>query len=195
MKNEDTESATLTSRRSALKTSTLLLGYVMTAGTTAAIMNGCKADRSDGWKPNYMTQDQNDLFAEVAEMIIPATDIPGAKGALVERWADEMLSTYSPEDRAQFIEGMRMFDIYAQEFSAKTFLESNEDERKSVLDRMVAESKKSDEPHIFNIVKEATVAGYCTSEVGAIQLLNYDPVPGPYKGCVDFSTLGATSAL
>jgi len=182
-------------RRSALKTSTLLLGYAMTAGTTAAMLNGCKADTSPTWKPTNMTQEMNDLFAEVAEMIIPATDIPGAKGALVERWADEMLMTYPVEERTMFTEGMGLFDSYAQEANGKSFVESTDEERKVVLDRMVEESKDADGPHIFNIVKEATVAGYCMSEVGATQLLNYDPVPGPYQGCVDFSEIGATSAL
>lgn len=195
MKTQNIESTHKMDRRSALKTSTLLLGYAMTAGTTAAILNGCKADSSPTWLPTNMTQSQNDLFAEIAEMIIPATDIPGAKGALVERWADEMLVTYSPEERSMFVEGMQLFDNYAQEAHGKSFVESSMDERKTVLDRMVTESRKSEEPHIFNIVKEATVAGYCMSEVGATQLLNYDPVPGPYQGCVDFSTIGATSAL
>jgi hypothetical protein len=32
--------------------------------------------------------------------------------------------------------------------------------------------------------KELVVAGYFTSEAGATKVLQYLPVPGPYKGCV-----------
>ena len=50
---------------------------------------------------------------------------------------------------------------------------------------MMAEEWKKNEkdPHIFKEMRDLTVSGYCTSEQGAKQLLKYDPIPGPYKGC------------
>jgi hypothetical protein len=36
----------------------------------------------------------------------------------------------------------------------------------------------------FALLKELTVLGYCTSELGATQGLAYLAVPGEYRGCV-----------
>ncbi len=194
MKNQNKEK-TMISRREALKTSTLMLGYALTASAATAVLNGCKADKAPDWMPSNMTLDQSKLIAEVAEMIIPATDIPGAKAALVDRFIDSMCEAYPEEERNMFIQGLSLFDTKAQAINQKSFLDSDEPGRKAVLDEMVAESKDSDEPHIFDMVKEMTVLGYCSSEIGATELLNYDPIPGPFVGCVDFSTVGATWAI
>jgi hypothetical protein len=37
--------------------------------------------------------------------------------------------------------------------------------------------------------------GYFTSEVGATQVLRYDPVPGAYHGCIPFEEVGKTWAI
>ena len=163
-----------------------------TGGAAAAILNGCKADASPSWQPAFMSMDQFKLIGEVAEMIIPETDIAGAKTALVDRYIDSMLEAFPEEDRKMFLDGLSLFDMKSQELNEKSFMDADEDQRKRVLDAMVEESKNSDGPHIWNLMKEGTVSGYCQSEAGATQLLTYDPVPGPYQGCIDFSTVGKT---
>ena len=40
------------------------------------------------------------------------------------------------------------------------------------------------------MVKELTLLGYFTSEVGATQVLQYNPLPGPYRGCVPLAQAG-----
>lgn len=184
-------------RRSALKTSSLILGYALTASAATAVLNGCKTDTAVGWTPKNLSLDQSNLLDEVTEMIIPATDIPGAKGAMVNRFIDAMFDAYPQEESNMFLQGLSLFDTKSQELNGKNFVESDEAGRKAVLDNMVAESKSSnsDIPHIFDMVKELTVMGYCASEIGGTQLLNYDPVPGPFQGCVDLSSVGARYSL
>ena len=41
------------------------------------------------------------------------------------------------------------------------------------------------------VMKELAMLGFFTSEVGATQLLQYDPLPGAYRGCVPLSAAGA----
>ncbi|HEX5171583.1 MAG TPA: gluconate 2-dehydrogenase subunit 3 family protein, partial [Cyclobacteriaceae bacterium] len=43
-------------------------------------------------------------------------------------------------------------------------------------------------------VKELTLLGFFTSEVGATQVLQYDPVPEAYKGCLSLEEVGKTWA-
>ena len=47
--------------------------------------------------------------------------------------------------------------------------------------------KKEDEPnHYFRMMKELTLLGYFTSEIGATKALRYLPVPGRYDGDVPY---------
>jgi Gluconate 2-dehydrogenase subunit 3 len=49
------------------------------------------------------------------------------------------------------------------------------------------EKPKEDPPrHYFRMMKELTLLGYFTSEIGQKQALRYEPVPGRYEGCVDY---------
>ncbi len=49
------------------------------------------------------------------------------------------------------------------------------------------ESNTPDQPAtFFRMMKELTLLGYFTSEVGASQVLRYVPVPGRYEPCMDY---------
>ncbi|HMR57922.1 MAG TPA: gluconate 2-dehydrogenase subunit 3 family protein, partial [Cyclobacteriaceae bacterium] len=37
---------------------------------------------------------------------------------------------------------------------------------------------------------ELVLAGYFSSEPGATQALQYNPVPGPFRGCVPYAEVG-----
>ena len=189
-------------RREALKTTSLILGYTLTAGTTAAILHGCKADNAIDWSPKALKEDEASLLAEICEAILPATDTPGAKDALCDRYIDNVLAMmYSPEDQQYFRDKFKIFNEKAKAKYTRSFIALNSNEKDEILKMLSEEAAeyKNEEhdgkPHIFNAIKELTVAGYCTSEVGAKQFLKYDPVPGPYKGCIDFSEIGGTWAL
>jgi hypothetical protein len=44
-------------------------------------------------------------------------------------------------------------------------------------------------------MKELTLVGYYTSEIGATRELHHAPVPGRYDGCVPLAQVGRTWAL
>ena len=46
-------------RRDILKASAIFLGYGLVGGASLAVMNGCKADVSDGWKPSFNARRSN----------------------------------------------------------------------------------------------------------------------------------------
>ena len=39
----------------------------------------------------------------------------------------------------------------------------------------------------FQLMKELTLFGYFTSEIGCTQALAYDPIPKEYHGCIDLA--------
>lgn len=185
-------------RRDALKATTLLLGYTMTAGAASALLGGCKASNAGDWKPSTLSKEEVDLLAEVCETILPKTETPGAKDALCHRYIDEMLTHfYTKEDQEYYREALKAFNQKAKDKYSKAFVALNTNEREEILGMLAAEAKEyKDEtgkkPHIFKAVQSATVSGYFTSEVGAKGgLCQFLPVPGPYQGCIDASTAGS----
>lgn len=184
-------------RRDILKTTAIFTGYALSAGTIAAVMNGCKADPIETWKPLFFTGDQNSLIAEVAERIIPKTDTPGAKDALVHRYIDEAVrSNFEAEDQEKFKLGLNMFNSIAQEKHGKSFAEIDDTQKDAVLQMMADDHKKNpEEEHIFTAMRQLVVAGFVSSEVGATQFLKYDPIPTEWIGCYDYDKVGAAWAL
>jgi hypothetical protein len=49
-----------------------------------------------------------------------------------------------------------------------------------------ADKKKEDPTHYFGLMKQLTLLGYFTSEIGATQALRYVAVPGRYEGCIPY---------
>lgn len=182
-------------RREALKRSSLMLGFAITAGTAAAVLNGCKAEPSLDWKPKNLSLDQIKLVSEISDIILPKTDTPGAIDAQVDRFVDSMLESYSSTDRETFLNALKSFDAKAEKLHKKKFVECASNEKIKVMDAMVADSKGKGKTSPFFLLREATIVGFCTSEIGAKEFLKYDPVPGPYQGCVDLNSIGAAWAL
>jgi hypothetical protein len=189
-------------RREALKATTLFLGYTLTASTAAAILNGCKADKSIGWEPKTFSVDQGELLAEVCEAIFPKTDTPGAKDALCHRWIDEYVTNFkSDEEKTYLKESLSKFDKASKDKYSKAFVSLNPSEKDTILGVLAKEAQdyKDDsgkKPHIFSFVKNTTVSGYFSSEVGATGgLLDFKPVPGPYQGCVPYTDQMKTYVL
>jgi hypothetical protein len=184
-------------RREALKATSLFLGYSLTAGTATALLGGCKADTASDWKPKVLNNQESELLAEVCEAILPKTDTPGAKDALCHRYIDEMMANFFTEEKQKYYKSsLAVFDDKAKAKYSKAFVALNPTEKEEILAHLAKEAKEykdetGEKPHIFKAIKDATISGYFTSEVGAKGgLCEYLPVPGPYQGCIEYATVG-----
>ncbi len=135
---------------------------------------------------------QTETVATIADMIIPATDTPGARAAEVHRFIDLLLAEWAPDDdRRQFLEGLADVDARARAASAPDFLTATEAQRAAILTALDAEAQERRKaqrdapPHFFERMKFLTVYGYCTSEVGASAELHYEVIPGSYDACTE----------
>lgn len=178
-------------RRELLKNLTLITGYTLTAGATSAFLAGCKgepkADGAAAATARFLDDNEYALMAEVTERIIPKTDTPGAKDAGVADYIDMAVKNfYKAEDQKKFRDNLKTFDKLANEKYKKNFVQLSDENKDDILKMMAQEWKKDDtKPHIFKEVRDLTVTGFCTSEVGATQFLVYDPIPGPYQADID----------
>lgn len=185
-------------RREALKRTAWIMGGVISAPAIMGVLNGCTAKPSINWKPVFLTEDQASIVAELAEIIIPKTDTAGAKDVGVPQFIDLMLKDcYSKEDQDAFIKGLTEFDAQAKEKSGDTFLGLDAEKQtafvKETHDAAVKaelETKPAPKRPFILTVKELTMLGFFTSEVGATQVLQYVAVPGSYKGCIPLAEAG-----
>lgn len=191
----------LIDRREALRKTALLMGAAVSASALSGILQGCKAAPELTYTPSFFTEDQARIVMEVAEIIIPKTDTPGAKDAGVPGFIDLMLKDcYKKEDQDRFLEGLTAFDEEAKKAYGDTFIYCKPEQQvelvKKTHDAAVAEAKTNREakrPFIL-MTKELTLLGFFTSEPGATQVLQYEAVPGAYHGCVPLSEVGKTWA-
>src|SRR2546430_6850836 len=192
-------------RREALRRAALLLGGALSASTLAGVLAGCEARRTpDGaWAPRALSSDQLDLVATIAEHILPETDTPGARAVGVHRFIDAMLADSFPdEERRHFLAGLSDVDARAQRSCGRAFLRCATLEQRAVLDQLDREAfaATASPPDrlpvaVFRTMKELTLVGYYTSEVGATRELRHAPVPGRFEGCVPLDQIGRAWAV
>jgi Gluconate 2-dehydrogenase subunit 3 len=117
------------------------------------------------------------LLAEMADIIIPTTDTPGAKTALVDQYILLMLKDCTaPADAAKFWTGLQTFEDNFKSQYGSNFLLASADKRLDYLQKL---DKSRDE--FFKGFKWLAVSGYFTSEIGMTQAQAYLPLPGKYE--------------
>ena len=73
------------------------------------------------WKPELFDAHQNETVIVLSELIIPTTDTPGAKAALVNRWMDRLLAAGPQAQKDAFISGLGWLDSVAMGKHSKPF--------------------------------------------------------------------------
>ena len=139
-----------------------------------------------------LDESQQRLVAELAELIIPRTETPGAIDAGVPAFIDHIVSDwYSPVERAIFVEGLRVLAAAEPSRRVDTLRALEQQAASYAPPPGTSVFGKPDErsPFFFKL-KLLTVLGYYTSEVGATNELALNPVPGRFDGNVDFATVG-----
>src|SRR6266404_5219858 len=63
-----------------------------------------------GWKPLFLDEHQNETLLALSDLIIPATDTPGAKDALVNRYIDLVLAADPHESQKAFLNSLGYVD-------------------------------------------------------------------------------------
>jgi hypothetical protein len=178
-------------RREALNTVALLMGGTVIGGSL--FLQGC----SGGYKKAEglpLTPQQLALLDEIGETIIPTTNTPGAKAAQIGAFMQVMVTDcYEEKDQKIFLEGMNKLNDAARQAYKNDFLTLSPEQRTALLTTLdkeasdYAKNKKKEEPaHYFTMMKQLTLLGYFTSEVGATQALRYVAVPGKYEGCIEY---------
>jgi len=95
----------------------------------------------------------------------------------------------TPEQRTEFLIGLdKEAKDHGKEIAERQSKMTDEERHQAALARNAGTYKRDpkDEPHYFSMMKQLTLTGYFTSEVGATKALRYVAVPTRYDGCIPY---------
>lgn len=179
-------------RREALARVGVILGGTVVGANL--FLEGCKpADKKAGAGVDFTPEDVAYLD-EIAETIIPATDSPGAKAAKVGAFMTVMVrDCYDENNQKIFRDGMEKVNDESKKKFDKVFIAVTPEQRHELfvgIDKEAAAQKKNkkenDPDHYFSLMKQLTLLGFFTSEVGATKALRYVESPGKFEGCIPY---------
>jgi hypothetical protein len=148
-----------------------------------------------GWKPLFLDEHQNETLLVLSDLIIPATDTPGAKEALVNRYIDLVLAAETRETQRAFLNSLGYVDGESmRRFKAAFRYLSREDQ--DILLHALAYPRfgsgwagdtnaVADPGHShFEALKGRILTAYYSSQIGEKEL-GWDGAfaHGPYQGC------------
>ena len=160
-----------------------------------------QAQTSAGYGLRTLTSHQNAIVVAMIDLLIPATDTPGAKAARVNEFMDVILTDWATvEERARFLAGLDDVDTQANALFGKSFLEASPTQQSAILqvldDSVDWLHSRPSHPAVspdrdfnqlrgefFRSFKLVTIHGYYTSEIGQTQELKREIIPGAFHGC------------
>jgi hypothetical protein len=194
-------------RRELLKIIAVLTGGAMVGGDV--FLSGCKTTVKKG--EGLLSADDIALLNEVGDTIIPVTNTPGAKAAKVGEFMNVYVGDcYRADQQKAFTDGLVVLDktcekqfgkdftklttaerttlLTALEAEAKAYNQQVQDKEKTARDAAQKEMKEfnGDPRHYYTMIKQLTLLGYFTSEIGMKEALRFLPVPTKYDGAFPY---------
>jgi hypothetical protein len=186
-------------RRDALRL--LVTGAVLPTLTPEAFAFFRAAHPAAGYALKTLNSHQNATVVAMTDLIVPSTDTPGAKGALVNEFIDLILTEWATEEeRANFLGGLAGVDKQSNDLFGKDFIDASPAQQTALLrsmddaamaeharapraPEMVRERDTQLQGNFWVVFKSITLHGYYTSEIGFTQELKLQIIPGAQHGC------------
>lgn len=173
-------------RREALKLTSSLIGTAIIG--SELFLLGCTNKNES--KKLFSDSDIN-LLDEVGEVILPRTQLsPGAKDAQIGSFMVSIVTDcYDEKEQNIFRKGIKELDRLSKERYKKEFLELDDKQKFDlivILDKDTRDLTDDKALHFFPMMKQLTIWGYFTSELGATKALRYNQIPGNFVGCIPY---------
>ena len=200
-------------RRTAIKTLSVTLGAAATAPTLLGLLSASTADAAT-WQAKSLSSEQQYVITYLVDILIPSSDIPGALAVNVPQFIDKVYDqVLSAAEQQYFQDGAIYFSKkFTDTFHHSTITGSNAEFQQLVKHYFdipkaqqtiifAEQNLPLSEIHTGNkeqyliyqfllFVRSNTLFGYFTSEKIGREVLNFDPIPGIYEGCVPLSDIG-----
>jgi len=142
----------------------------------------------------FLDDHQNETLIVLSDLIIPATDTPGAKEALVNRFIDAIMAAEPPDTQREFLNALARLDGECMDRNRAAFIHAKPEQQTELLAYLAApqslgtweESVAGEQTahRNFLTLKDWISRAYYSSEIGKRELgYNGTPMNGPYEGC------------
>ena len=184
----DPSTASAIGRREAIRRAALLAGVALSPEWLTLVEQPRSAAQT-----SYLAPAQRAIMSAITDRIIPRTDTPGAADVGVPAFIDLLYGEFmSPAERQLLTDGLTRVEAAATSTHMASFATLDADSQDALL-RGIAQAEEGREQSFFGLIRSATVLGYFTSEQVGRKVLNYDPVPGRYDGCIPIDQVGRRS--
>jgi hypothetical protein len=129
-----------------------------------------------GFAPRFLDGAELEAVTALSERIIPETETPGARGALVHQYIDFVLSRAEGDVRERFRAGLGGLDASCRAAWGRSVAELDSARQDELLARFLSRPS-TENPALVAFVedfKRLTVEGYYRSEPGMRQELGFD---------------------
>ncbi len=141
--------------------------------------------------PQFFNKADFATISRVVDLIIPATDTPGALAAGVPAYVDLVIAR-NTDQQLVMADGLRWLDAQAASMGSKRFVELTEKQQLSILEPLceLADTTtglaRGRNVQFFALVKSLTADGYYTSRHGLREELGYkgNSAMAEYPSCV-----------
>ena len=135
-----------------------------------------------------VSSDEEELLGQIADVIVPATDTPGARAVEAHLFTLIMVDDcLNREEQEKYLKGMRSFPAVLRSLTGKSFSSASPEERLEMLTALEARRDELEEETktFYNRTRSYIVQGYLSSKHFLTEVKPYQLVPGPdYKGCI-----------
>lgn len=181
----------------------MILGYAITGSTVTTLMQSCGTGEKLSWTPEVLSQEQARILSSLVDRILPRTDTPGALDVGTDEFIDKILASAFPKNiQNGFTAGLESFNATAKAMHGKDFVKLEDSKKDEVISDFEEKSgplpgalwaynfADGDEFPFYRMMKELALIGYFHSEKIGTDYLAYDPIPGPFRGCIDYGDVG-----
>lgn len=195
-------------RREALKQTAFLGGGAVLTTSLLPLLQSCQVENRATWTPEFLNPEQAKLVSALVDIILPKTESPGGLDVKVDIFIDKVYARlYDKEAQIKALEELEAFNKRSEAAYNKGFYQLAPPRRDAFLKKEESNSPKfnpgiwgtpigEQEPvGFFRSFKSLAIWGYCSSEEIAKNVLNYDPIPGGFDGCIPFAEVGRVWSL
>ncbi|MFV8226048.1 gluconate 2-dehydrogenase subunit 3 family protein [Christiangramia aquimixticola] len=210
-------------RRQALKNIGLGAGLFIVGPSAFSLLQSCKNEHEYDWQPTYLSASHGFALKQILDVILPATDTPGASDLNIAQFIDEYMDKVADPERAEKFR--HSADAFTRAFQ-KEFDKSPEEGKKEDFENIVkkylkatpavqqeymkrnsetqdaqdaeSEVKIDDDAGAYaylSNVRQMGIWAWKTSEQVGENVLWYDPIPGQYIPCGPVDELGNGKAM
>ena len=190
-------------RRTALKNTALFAGATVLLPSLTTLLQSCQEQPRISWQPTFLSIEHAELLATLVDSILPRTNTPGGLDVKVDMFMDLVFSElYNEEGKKNILADLNAFDEKCRTKFGNRFSELTDAQRVEIMNAEEASNAKFNggvwgtavgkqaPVGFYRSMKSLVLWGYFSSEEIGRDVLNYDPVPGDYQGCLPLSGIG-----